>query len=54
MVRSKSIRENIANKFQVISLNFRVMTGELDDAIGHVSVCIFWHEQGNFGNRYGK
>ena len=39
----------------VISLNFRVMTGDLDDQIAYVSVCIFWHEQGNFGRSgYGK
>merc|ERR1711934_1202472 len=34
--------------------SLRVMTGDLDNAIGYVSVCIFWHGQGNFGNQYGK
>ena len=31
----------------------RVMVGDLDDAIGFISVCIFYQEKGTFG-AYGS
>ena len=35
------------------ALIFRVVTGEVDDAIGFISVCIFYQEKGTFG-AYGS
>ena len=32
---------------------FRVVTGDVDDGIGFVSVCIFYQEKGTFG-AYGS
>ena len=48
----KTFSSGIFSKI-VYSTKFRIMTGDVEDDIGFVSVCIFYEAKGRFGE-YGK